>query len=388
MSTPEDDLASDGGTGMLPEAVVTSTRPPPITTSYSPDLTAPNLDPIDSPTLPGIQAPAPGTQQYGRKFSLIVADDTGQGIELGTLRCVFRITRGDFQNPNTADIRVYNLSTETANDLAGTDSEFTQLAIQAGYPGNFGLIFQGLITQARIGRENQTDSYVDFTAADGDEAYNYGMVAASIAAGPNTADNGLKAILAGIQAASSTQPITQGNKPTLPTQGNPRGRVHFGPARDEMRDLANNNDCLWSIQNGKLTLIPQTSYLAGDIIQVSPQTGLIGTPEQTQNGLSVSVLLNPSIKIGQAIQLTNTTINQLRYSLDIGSVASNELLQKGAAKINGAGLYYVMVANHSGDTRGNNWQTDMVCLAIDATVPASDYHLGNTTVSAGAIRRW
>ena len=34
-------------------------------------------------------------------------------------------------------------------------------------------------------------------------------------------------------------------------------------------------------------------------------------------------------------------------------------------------MYYVMVANHQGDTRGAAWWTDLVCLAVDATVPVS-----------------
>jgi hypothetical protein len=39
------------------------------------------------------------------------------------------------------------------------------------------MILRRVIAQARIGRENQTDSYVDFTAADGDEAYNFSTMA-------------------------------------------------------------------------------------------------------------------------------------------------------------------------------------------------------------------
>ena len=68
---------------------------------------------------------APGTQQYGRQLSLIVADKSGAGLELNQFRVVFHVNRGDYQNPNTADIRVYNLSRKTANQLAA--KEFTQL---------------------------------------------------------------------------------------------------------------------------------------------------------------------------------------------------------------------------------------------------------------------
>ena len=205
-----------------------------------------------------------------------------------------------------------------------------------------------------------------------------------MAAGLNAADRALSNLLQSMK----NNAITQGYTPELSANGNVRGRVFYGPTRNELRTFAANNDCIWSIQDGKLTLIPQTSYIAGDIPIISPNTGLIGVPEQTQNGLSVRVLLNPSLKIGQAIQLVDTDINQLRLGLDIHSVASNLALQQSATKLNGQGYYYVMVANHSGDTRGNPWYTDMTCLSIDATIPLSETVLAATTPNAGSIRRW
>ena len=41
---------------------------------------------------------------------------------------------------------------------------------------------------------------------------------------------------------------------------------------------------------------------------------------------------------------------------------------KTAGAGDGSGYYYVMVANHSGDTRGQPWYTDLTCLAVDATL--------------------
>jgi len=71
---------------------------------------------------------------------------------------VFKVTRGDFQAPNTADIRIYNLADATVNKI---ENEFTDVAIQAGYEGNYGLIFNGTIKQIRKGKVDQKDSYVD-----------------------------------------------------------------------------------------------------------------------------------------------------------------------------------------------------------------------------------
>jgi hypothetical protein len=42
------------------------------------------------------------SQQYLRQLSLVVADPAGQGLELGELRVVFEVRRGDTQTPNIA----------------------------------------------------------------------------------------------------------------------------------------------------------------------------------------------------------------------------------------------------------------------------------------------
>ncbi|MGC8165472.1 hypothetical protein ACP3WT_28400, partial [Salmonella enterica] len=63
------------------------------------------------------------------------------------------------------------------------EQEFTRIVLQAGYAGNYGIIFDGSVKQVRRGRENQTDTYLDITAADGDSAYNFAVVNTSLAAG-------------------------------------------------------------------------------------------------------------------------------------------------------------------------------------------------------------
>lgn len=304
-------------------------------------------------------------EQYRRKLSVIIGSGPGgPGLEFSQFRVQFTIRRGDTQTPNSADVRIFNLKSTTANTIR---SEFTQIAIQAGYDGNFGLIFLGSIKQYRIGRIDQKDGYVDVTAADGDQAYNFAPISASLEANAATSQ-GVASTLLNAMARFGDVSTTPGYEPNLLLNKPPRGRVFYGMARDEMRKFSQQQNCAWSIQDGKLMLIPLTSYVPGEIPLISPSTGLIGIPEQTQNGIEVRVLLNPFIKVGQAIRL-DSTINQYRYGLDLQSVATNQLLST-SIKTNPDGLYYVMSVNHSGDTRGNAWYTDLTCLSIDATVPS------------------
>lgn len=317
------------------------------------------------------------TQQYRRKFSVLVGTNSGDAIDLSELRVLFSIRRGDYQTPNSADVRIFNVSDRTANRVR---SEGTRIAIHAGYDGNYGLLFDGTIKQPRKGRIDAKDSYIDITAADGDQAYNYSVIALSLAAG-STPDDAVQAFV----GSMARQGISQGYVPELSTNGGVRGRVFYGMTRDELREWAEVQDALWSIQDGRLTLVPKTSYIPGEVPVISPATGLIGVPEQTPNGIELRTLLNPALKIGERLKL-DSTINLYRYSLDVQSQATGEF-QRTQIKTNADGLYYVMVANHTGDTRGNEWYTDLICLAVDATVPPSMAPRAAIAPEAASIKR-
>lgn len=323
--------------------------------------------------------------QYLRKASLIVGGPDGNALDLSALRFRFAIRRGDIQTPNSADIRVYNVSDKTADRIRQLlpQPEFTRVIIQGGYEGNFGVLFDGEIKQVRRGRESATDTYIDITAADGDSAYNFAMSAVSLAGGSTPKDQ-IAAVLQGMAEFS----ISQGYAPEE-LQGNPlpRGKVIYGMSRDELRKIAKNTQTSWSIQDGKLQLVPESSYIEGDVPVITSATGLVGLPEQTQNGIKLRVLLNPNIKIGQAVKLDNESIQRYRFNLGINQQAQN-LFDEQSNKLNSDGLYYVMVADHLGDTRGQEWYSDLTCLAIDASIPASYIPRQGVNGDVGSIKRY
>lgn len=302
-------------------------------------------------------------EQYLRKASLIVGPDSGDAIDLSNLRFRFAVRRGDLQTPNSADIRIYNVSEKTALKI---DREFTRVVLQAGYDGNFGVIFDGTIKQVRRGRESPTDTYVDLTAADGDSAYNFSTVAMSISAGSKPW-NHVESVLANMSANGIQRGYIPENLPGNPL---PRGKVFYGMARDEMRKIAKNTGTNWSIQDGKLQLVPESAYVPGEVPVINAATGMVGLPEQTPNGIRLKTLLNPNFKIGALVHLDNESIQRYRYSLAANQSANN-LLTNSVIKTDADGYYYVMIADHSGDTRGNEWYSHLICLAVDSTVPLS-----------------
>lgn len=302
------------------------------------------------------------TDQYLRKASLIIGENAGDALDLSELRFSFVVKRGDFQTPNSARIRVYNMNPDT---MARVQKEFKRVVLQAGYGGNFGLIFDGTVVQTRRGRTSQVDTHLDITAADGDAAYNFAIVSTTLAAGSTAQDHFNVAA-----QAMAKHGVGVGYTAGLQSNPLPRGKVMFGMARDFMRGVARATQTTWSIQDGKIVVIPETSYMPGEIPVINSDTGLIGLPVQTQNGVQVRTLLNPSLKIGTIIQLDNKAVQQYEYGLSVENQPSNDFVRS-QNPLNPDGFYYVMVAEHTGDTRGNDWYSDLICLSTDPTVIGS-----------------
>jgi hypothetical protein len=290
---------------------------------------------------------------YMRQCSLIVGSD-GQGLELADLHVVFQTHHADFETPNHADIRIYNLAKSTAQRIK---NEFTKVILQAGYESNMGLIFGGTVRQIRRGRESGKDSYVDILASDGDRAYNYGVVNTTLAAGATATDQ-VKAA----QAAMANHGVEAGHLPELGGPTLPRGRVLYGMARTTMRDAAQATDTSWSIQNGAVQMVPIQSYLPGEAVLLTAETGLIGQPEQTNEGIKVRALINPRFRVGGRIKLDNASIKEFRTEIKVG--AFNK-----APRLDDDGLYRILGVDFLGDTRGSDWYADLICVGIDDSAP-------------------
>lgn len=303
------------------------------------------------------------TRQFIRKVSLIVANG-GEGLDLSESRFTFRIKQADIQNPQSAVISVYNLSDDTAKRLA--DSEFTRVILQAGYEeGNFGLIFDGTIIQPLNGRDNPTDSYVKLIAAEGDEFITTAFVNGSMSAGASQMDV-IKFLLANSQNAAGT--LVNPNVGYIPVQAGatlPRGKVLYGMTRDALHIAAATAGQSYFIKGSQINFVPLDGIIPGQAVLVNTDTGMIGWPIQTQDGVEVTTLLNPLLAIGSTLKIDNKSILQAQLSAAYTGPNSPNLQAQSLPQLDHDGLYKVHVIEHMGDTRGNDWYSKMVCLSVD-----------------------
>lgn len=298
------------------------------------------------------------SDQYIRKVGLIVTTGS-DGIDLSQLRIAFKTTQQDAESPNRAVIRVFNLS-DTTSKLV--EKEGQNVVLQAGYVGgNFGIIFQGTIKQFRRGRLNATDKFLDILAADGDQAYNFAVVNKSLKAGSSLQDQ-----VNAIAEATGKFDVTKGSIPnSLGTGGTlPRGKVLFGMARERLSDVSATAQSTWSIQNGKIVIIPLTGYAPGEAVVLNARTGMIGVPTVTNDGIAVQCLLNSRLAIGTRVQLDNSAITTQSIR-EQGFPGYSDL--SFPASLSDNGIYRTLVVEHVGDTRGQEWYSDLTCLAVDGS---------------------
>jgi hypothetical protein len=303
------------------------------------------------------------TQQYLRTVKLVVGGSNIVGIlanpnaaiDLSELHIRFQVRNTTAQTLKRAEIRIYNLSDDTARKI---QNEFTRVELSAGYGGEAGLIFQGQIAYIMAGKENATDTYVDIFAQDGDAAYNFAVSNRTLAKGW-TPDQLYDAMLQDMAPYG----VTAGYKPAFTAESASRGRACYGMTRDYLRDLAKQQGCEWNIEDGKLNFVPLTSYIPGQAVVVNSNTGMIGTPKMTIQGLMVKTLLNSSIKSGGQVQIDNASIASLKINIPYTGIDV-------APGTDADGFYTSRVVQHTGDNRGQEWYTDMICVAVDGTAPA------------------
>ena len=97
---------------------------------------------------------------------------------------------------------------------------------------------------------------------------------------------------------------------------------------------------------------------------LTPDTGLIGMPTQSVDGIHVRALLNPCFRAGAQVKLQNSSIVMAQINPAYADVTYN-------APIDLDGAYKIYSVSHTGDTRGNDYYTDMICTGLNTPPPLS-----------------
>lgn len=239
---------------------------------------------------------------YGRRYRVTITDAQGNGVNVSQLRCVFQVKKTIQMEPNFSQITIYNLNAQTENMIMLTS---TRVTLEAGYEGDqYGLIFDGDILQTIRDKEDSTTYRLTIIALDSDRAINYDIANYSVLRG-QTARTLVDHIVNKAQYPVALGSISSqlDNAPKLT-----RGKVFFGKSSDYLRQIAESNKCKYYMEDGKLNIINVADLPEGEIFDLSPSSGLIGTPEQSEYGITGKCLLNPKIKVNTLIHIDNSLV--------------------------------------------------------------------------------
>lgn len=264
-------------------------------------------------------------KQFGRQWKLDISNDQ-ETLSIEQLRVAFEIDKTINEKPNPAKIQIWNLNRNHINRLLSQD--YKKVALSVGY-NELRQIYSGDIIKTRIFRQGM-DFILSIECADGYLAYTQARAKTTLKSGATD-----KQIVEELQ---KTMPKVQAGSIDIPNQRKlPRGRVLNGNSRDILTKIARNNNADWSIQDSALIFLPKDKVLSDDAVVISQDTGMINAPEQTDEGLELTCLLNPALQIGGLVKVESI--------IDYFN-----------------GEYKIIKLAHSGDGIGGDWHSKMTVV--------------------------
>ncbi len=85
----------------------------------------------------------------------------------------------------------------------------------------------------------------------------------------------------------------------------------------------------------------------------------------------VKCLLNPKLKRKDRIQIDLTNLQSENFDISYGGQQVDQPQKTPKLATNAQGIFVIQALEHSGDTRGDEWYTNLVCTALGAVVPKS-----------------
>ncbi|MGM9571233.1 MAG: phage protein [bacterium] len=297
---------------------------------------------------------------FDRKWRILVRYEDEVALDVSDLHCLFRVQ----QNPNgqvwTAEINIYNLAPATEKVIILSKHS---VIIEAGYEVQYGTIFEGQVVQVFRELENATDYKLTIIAMSGDEFLNQNFLNRNLAAGSKPRD------VISLCASDSVKKVQLGNvSEELSEQQLPRGKVFFGEPKKYLRDISEGNDALFWVSGDTLTVKKTTDPIEGEAIVLTPSSGLIGTPQMTNEGIAIKSLLNPLIVPFSMVKIDNSLIRIQKLNLNPSGQLSQQQLS-GNAVFDEDGEYQAYLVTHYGDTRGNDWYTELIGIGRNGKLP-------------------
>lgn len=228
----------------------------------------------------------------------------------------FSVTHNSESTPNSAEVTFLNLTAETQRQIM-VENEI--ISIEAGYwpqggSRNTEVIFTGQVRTAFTNIKNGTDVHSTIRAGDSDDAYTNARIAKVFGTSQD-------AVVAEAVARFGDYGVSRGYvEPVGFDEERPRTVERL--ARKELDDLAYQHDMLWHIQDGQFHMYHRDNVLASTAYVLSPNTGLIDSPQFSDKGVNVRTMMIGDLRPGHTFQIeSKVNPDRVREECKIESIS-------------------------------------------------------------------
>ena len=121
--------------------------------------------------------------------------------------------------------------------------------------------------------------------------------------------------------------------------------------------------------DGKVNIVRANDLPKDTIVELSPKSGLIGTPTQVEYGISFKSLLNPRLKLNTFVHIDNSLVREKQYMPNFVNPQAAQGTAQIIRSLDNDGIYRIIRVTHSGDTRGDAWYTECETISQVGLIP-------------------
>lgn len=251
--------------------------------------------------------------KFQRNYELTVQGNDGNLHTFNyPLTLDFQVKRNVLSSANTGNFRIYNLGQNTRDqvfkDQFSQSLSFRSLILKAGYGNTIPVIFNGNVKMAQSYRLDRSVNFITEI-----EGYDYGWVMVNAKSSFNISGNVttrqiINQLIKDLQMAVPGNGLSVGaisNK--FDTTYTTRGISVVGSSWDNLQKFTNNQTY---IDNGNVYCLFENDVFEGDLTVIDSETGLLGTPKKADRLITMEILFEPRLSIGQQISLQSRSLTQ------------------------------------------------------------------------------
>lgn len=242
-------------------------------------------------------------QKYDRNYKILIQKLDGEILTVSRpFTLEFEISRNSYASANDATFRIFNLAPNNRSQIRKNYYDWAGgrlVSFNAGYGTNLAIAFQGTMVEAWSVREG-TDFISTIVAKDGGFAFQTAITNQSFVGGGPSATPASSILKSIIGDLSGVQVGAIGNFNGQISRGN----AYSGATTSILSELTGDG---FFIDNNKANCLNDNEVIQTPEFIVSPKSGLLGTPVRQETVITLEMLFEPGLKIGQQITLQSAT---------------------------------------------------------------------------------